>query len=77
MMGVPCMAGGKNNTQRIETLESEASNLWARLDTHDIQLGWIIEGLNKGTERTERHASSITVIDQEPSTLQGVKHDTQ
>jgi hypothetical protein len=26
------MPGGKNNTQRIETLESQAANLSARLD---------------------------------------------
>ena len=39
------MAGGKNNTERIETLEKQAFDLFARLAVHDSQID--AERLNK------------------------------
>jgi hypothetical protein len=58
------MAGGKNNTQRIEILESQAANMSARLDVHDILIQGLKAVLEKGTEATEEHTSKITVIEE-------------
>ena len=59
------MAGGKNNTQRIEALESQAANMSARLDVHDREIKGISEVLKKSADATEGHASKITVIEQQ------------
>jgi DNA repair ATPase RecN len=58
------MAGGKNNTQRIETLESQAANIVARLDVQDTQLKGITEGLKKSTDSTQGHSAKLTVIEE-------------
>lgn len=58
------MPGGKNNTQRIETLETQTANMSARLDVHDIQLKGIHEGLKKSTDTAEGHTSKITIIEE-------------
>jgi hypothetical protein len=68
------MAGGKNNTQRIEALESQAASVSARLDGYDIKINGIIEALKRGTEVTERHTSTITVIEQRLLVLVDMKH---
>ncbi len=49
------MAGGKNNTQRIETLESQAASLSARLDVYDTLINAINELLKKCTDASEGH----------------------
>ncbi len=58
------MAGGKNNTQRIETLENQAANMSARLDVHDTQIKGIAEGQKEGTDTTRGQTSKITVIEE-------------
>ena len=58
------MAGGKNNTQRIETLESQAASLSARLDVYDTLINAINELLKKCADASEGHGSKITVIEQ-------------
>jgi hypothetical protein len=61
------MAGGKNNTQRIETLENQAANMSARLDVHDTMLDVLKSALNKSGTVTEGHISKITVIEEKIS----------
>jgi hypothetical protein len=58
------MAGGKNNTERIETLESQAASLSARLDVYDTLIKAITELLKKCADDSEGHGSKITVIEQ-------------
>jgi chromosome segregation ATPase len=58
------MPGGKTNTQRIETLESQAANMMARLDVHDTLLEGLKAVLDKGTKATEGHTSKISIIEQ-------------
>jgi hypothetical protein len=67
------MAGGKNNTQRIEILESQAANMSARLDVHDILIQGLKAVLEKGTEATEEHTSKITVIEEKVLVLVDLK----
>ena len=66
------MAGGKTNTQRIESLETQAADLSARLDVIDKTIEGIdkaIEGvgklLSKCSEAAEGHGSKIIVIEQQ------------
>lgn len=59
------MPGGKNNTQRIETLESQAASLAARLDVFDKVIENVSKLLEKYGDATEGHGSKITVIEQQ------------
>jgi len=59
------MAGGKNNTQRIENLESHAATLSARLDVFDKMIDGIDKLLEKCSKTTEGHDEQITVIHQQ------------
>jgi hypothetical protein len=68
------MPGGRNNTQRIETLESQAANLSARLDVYEIQLKGIIEGLTKGMEVTAGHTEKIIVFEEKLLVLADFKN---
>jgi hypothetical protein len=68
------MAGGKNNTQRIETLESQAANITARLDVHDALIKVIDELLRKSDDVTQGHVSKITVIEQQLLVLVDLKN---
>jgi hypothetical protein len=58
------MAGGKTNTQRIETLESQAANLSARLDVLDKLFEGIAELLKKCAAAAEGHGSKLMVIEE-------------
>jgi hypothetical protein len=59
------MAGGKNNTQRIEILESQAATFTSRLDVHDSQIEGLTEALTKSRDTTEGHTAKITVVEQQ------------
>jgi hypothetical protein len=59
------MAGGKNNTQRIETLESQAARMSARLDVHETLIKGLDELLKKCADASEGHGSKITIIEQQ------------
>jgi hypothetical protein len=67
------MAGGKTNTQRIETLEGRAETVLARIEVHEAQIKGILEVLKKGTDVTEGHTSKITVIEQQLLVLVDLK----
>ena len=67
------MAGGKNNTQRIETLENQAANMTARLDVHDTLMQALKTVLEKGTEATEGHTTKIVVIEEKILVLVDLK----
>jgi hypothetical protein len=67
------MPGGKNNTQRIETLEDRAANMGARLDVLDTQIEGIKVVLQKGAEDTEAHTSRITIVEQQILVLPDLK----
>jgi hypothetical protein len=58
------MSGGKNNTQRIETLESHAARLSSRLDVHETLINGLDELLKKCSDASDGHGSKITVIEQ-------------
>src|SRR5438034_10441502 len=58
------MAGGKNNTQRIEILESQAATLSARLDVFDTLVKSLTELLKKYSDATEGHSSKITLFEE-------------
>ena len=64
---------GKTNTDRIETLESKAANLSARLDVHDTLIQGLKAVLDKGTVATEGHTSKITVIEEKLLVLVDLK----
>jgi hypothetical protein len=68
------MAGGKNNTQRIETLESQAANIAARLDVHDTLIDGITELARKCEDVTQGHVSKITVVEQQLLVLADLKN---
>ncbi len=59
------MAGGKNNTERIETLENQAANMSARIDVFDTQLKAITELLKKCSDATQGHDTKITIVEQQ------------
>jgi uncharacterized coiled-coil DUF342 family protein len=59
------MAGGKNNTQRIEDLEGQATNWSARLQGYGVEIQLMKEQLNKCLSATEGHTSRITVMEQQ------------
>jgi chromosome segregation ATPase len=67
------MPGGKNNTQRIETLEDRAANVAARLDVLDTQIEGIKAVLQKGAEDAEEHTTRITVVEQQILVLPEMK----
>ena len=50
---------GKDNTTRIEWLESQYHGLVARLEVQDVELKRISEQLAKGGESTAGHHSKI------------------
>jgi hypothetical protein len=58
------MAGGKNNTQRIETLEIRVESLSTRLEVHGIQIDRLDELLKKCSDASEGNGSKITIIEQ-------------
>src|SRR5690242_1613092 len=55
---------GKNNTERIEVLESQAANIVSRLDVHDFQLENIAKALEKWVNSAEGYNSKLTVIEE-------------
>ena len=67
------VAGGKNNTQRIETLESQAANMSARLDVHDIEIKGVADLLKTSSDSTRGHTTKITVIEQQLIVLTDLK----
>src|SRR5262245_6208539 len=67
------MAGGKNNTQRIETLESQAASMSARLDVHDALLEGIDKLLHESADVTTGHIAKITVIEEKLVVLTDIK----
>lgn len=58
------MAGGKNNTTRIEELEEVTRNLVSRLNVLDETLKWLSEILRKGEASTEEHGRRIVVFEE-------------
>jgi hypothetical protein len=56
---------GRDNTTRIELLESRAETAAGRLDVIDIQLKWITDTLNKAVTTHEGHSAKITVIEKD------------
>jgi hypothetical protein len=58
------MPGGKNNTQRIETLESLTGNLSSRLDVLQKWIEGIENLLNKYIAATEGHGSKIILVEE-------------
>jgi hypothetical protein len=66
-------ASGKNNTQRIETLEDRAANMEAQLRVHDTQIDGIVEVQTKGATSTEGHTKQITIIEQQILVLGDLK----
>jgi hypothetical protein len=59
------MAGGKNTTQRIETLESQAAQFATRLEVHDTLINRLNQVLEKTDEATQGHHAKILVIEQQ------------
>jgi chromosome segregation ATPase len=64
---------GKDNTTRIEILESQAANVSGRLAVFDFQLKVISDLLKKYSEASEGHGSKITVIEQQLLVLADLK----
>src|SRR4051794_9805966 len=64
---------GRDNTTRIEQLESQTANLAARLDVHDAALKGISEVQAKGGAAAEGHAARIVVIEQQLLVLADLK----
>jgi hypothetical protein len=67
------MAGGKNNTERIEELEDKAANFAARLDVHDTRIDQIGGLVRKCEELAQGHVSKITVVEQQLLVLPNLK----
>ena len=64
---------GKDNTTRIEALESRVYNLAARLDVLDVELKGIAEVQTKGVDTTAGHTTKIIVIEQQLLVLVALK----
>lgn len=67
------MAGGKNNTERIEILEGQAANMTARLDVHDTIIQGLKANLDKGTVTIEGHAKLLALIEEKILVLVDLK----
>ena len=56
---------GRDNTTRIEILESHAANVTARLDVQDILLKGVSDLVKKANELCESHTTKISVFEQQ------------
>jgi hypothetical protein len=68
---------GKDNTTRIETLETQSANLAARLDVFGAELRAISELLRKAGTATEGHTLKITVLEQQVTVITALKDSVE